>query len=60
MPLYDYQCKKCNFIHEELRSMQERDKKAFCKKCQKKTSLPIMSGRVVIHNKESYALQSRR
>ena len=36
MPLYSYCCEKCNEVHENLRSIEQRDVKLICPKCNEK------------------------
>jgi putative FmdB family regulatory protein len=33
MPLYEYQCRKCGYTFEMLRSMKDADRTAECPKC---------------------------
>jgi len=33
VPIYDYQCKECNHIQEEMHPMGGPDYKIMCKKC---------------------------
>jgi putative FmdB family regulatory protein len=33
MPIYEYKCKKCGNLFEELRSFSEREDAAACPKC---------------------------
>ena len=35
--LYEYQCKKCDTVVEEQRSIEERNKEGICMECQGKT-----------------------
>ena len=58
MPLYDYECQSCGHIQEELRSMNERENKAFCNDCQTYASVPILSGHITLHKKESHIPKS--
>lgn len=36
MPIYEYECKKCNAVYEMLRSMSADDKDIVCPECGKK------------------------
>jgi len=33
MPIYEYQCKSCNLIHEEIRNLNDAEDKSTCPKC---------------------------
>ena len=36
MPIYEYTCKKCNHVHDEMRSIDSRDSPIDCPECEHK------------------------
>ncbi len=36
MPIYEYTCKKCNHVHDEMRSIDSRDSSIDCPECNHK------------------------
>ena len=48
MAIYEYKCKHCNHVHEEIRPMSESDEDSKCEKCGKKSERIISPAAVIV------------
>jgi len=44
MPVYEFRCKKCEAISDEIRSVSKRNDPSFCPQCGEQTSRWIPTG----------------